>query len=100
MMIAVSLDVGANVRFLVMLLNAGGDGVRLNGELLRISHGSQVRKMEERWMGTRVDVDILLWGISEIYIIFLTACRSLTANKFSNDIHPIHGRSGSTAPRI
>lgn len=45
MVIAVSLDVRANVRFLLMVLNAGGDGVSWDVGVLRVGHGGWVWKM-------------------------------------------------------
>ena len=57
MVITVSVDIGTNVWFFVMVLDAGSDGVRLDGLVLRIGHGWGA---EKKGMGMEVDVGLLL----------------------------------------
>jgi len=62
------MDVRANVWRLVMVLNARGDGVSLDGLLFRIGHGQRVEGMEEKGMGMKVDVDLVLYE-NELFFI-------------------------------
>jgi len=74
--IAVSVDIRTNVWLLVMVLNARGDGVSLDGLVFRIGHGQRAGEMKKKRMGMKVAVDLVLYmrteGRNDLFFSFLT----------------------------